>query len=122
MKISKIALYAFVRILLLFTTTQADLDLDHICAFSNESVAKFRKKVVGTSTKEAVAYCVTQNLIGPGKVYFDWPLDLCEFWVSSLFGYRTYNGVTKHHDGVDMACPKGTKVQAAASGKVIKAE
>lgn len=120
MKISKISLYAFIRMLLLFSNTQADLD--HICAHSNESVAKFRKKSVGTSTEEAVQYCVAQNLIGPGKVYFDWPVDLCEFWVSSLFGPRTHRGVTKHHGGVDMASYQGTTVKASAPGKVIKAE
>lgn len=120
MKISKITIYAFVRILLLFTNMQADLD--HICAYSNESVAKFRKKTVGASTSEAVQYCVAKNLMGSGSVHFDWPVDLCEFWVSSLFGPRTHHGVTKHHGGIDLASYKGTTVKSAAPGKVIKAE
>ncbi|MBP6892308.1 M23 family metallopeptidase [Candidatus Babeliales bacterium] len=120
MKISKIRLYAFVQILLLFSAMQADLD--HICAYSNESVAKFRKKTVGITSKEAVQYCVAKNLIGSGTVYFDWPVDLCEFWVSSLFGPRTHHKVTKHHGGIDLASYKGTRVKSAAPGKVIKAE
>ncbi len=120
MKISKITCYVFIRILFLSTTMQADLN--HICAYSNESVAKFRKKSVGASTKEAVEYCVAQNLIGAGKVYFDWPVDLCKFWVSSLFGLRTHRGITKHHGGIDLASYQGTDVKAAAPGKVIKAD
>jgi murein DD-endopeptidase MepM/ murein hydrolase activator NlpD len=120
MKISRIAIYAFIRILLFSTSMQATLD--HICAYTNESVEKFRKKTVGTSTKEAVQYCVAQNLIGSDKVYFDWPVDLCEFWVSSLFGPRKHNGVTKHHGGIDLASYQGTVVKSAAPGKVLKAE
>lgn len=120
MKISNIALYAFIRILLFSNTMQADLD--HVCAYSNESVAKFRKKSVGRSIQEAVEYCVAENMIGFGKVYFAWPVDLCDFWVSSLFGNRTHHGVTKKHGGVDMAAPTGTEVKSSAAGKVIKAQ
>lgn len=120
MKISKITLYAFVRILFLFSNMQADLG--HICAYSNESVAKFREKVVGVSTKQAVQYCVAKNLIGSGQVHFDWPVDLCEFWISSLFGMRTHHGVTKHHGGIDLASYQGTSIKSAAPGKVIKSE
>ncbi len=120
MKISKIVLYVFIRILLLSASAQATLD--HVCAYTNESVAKFRKKTVGISTKEAVQYCLAQNLIGSDKIYFDWPVDLCEFWVSSLFGPRTHHGIIKHHGGIDLASYQGTMVKAAAPGKIIKAE
>jgi murein DD-endopeptidase MepM/ murein hydrolase activator NlpD len=120
MKISNIALYTFIRILLFSSSMQADLD--HICAYSNESVVKFRKKSVGKSIKEAIEYCVSENMLGSGKVYFAWPVDLCDFWVSSLFGPRTHHGVTKHHGGVDMAALSGTVVKSAAAGKVIKTE
>lgn len=120
MKISNVALYVFVRILLFSSSMQADLD--HICAYSNESVVKFRKKSVGQSIKEAIEYCVAENMLGSGKVYFAWPVDLCDFWVSSLFGPRTHRGVVKHHGGVDMAAARGTMVKSAAVGKVIKTE
>ena len=120
MKISRITLYVFMRILLFSGSMQADLD--HVCAYSNESVAKFRKKSVGRSIREAVEYCVAANMIGSGKVYFAWPVDLCDFWVSSLFGDRTHHGVKRKHGGVDMAAPTGTEVKSSAAGKVIKAE
>ncbi len=85
-------------------------DLDHVCAYSNESVVKFREKIA--------PICAIENIIGKSKITFIWPVDLCEFWVSSLFGPRRYQGVSKHHGGVDMAALKGTPVKASASGVV----
>jgi len=85
-------------------------DLDHVCAYSNESVVKFREKIA--------PICLVSNIVGRSKMMFSWPVDLCEFWVSSLFGPRRYKGVTKHHGGVDMAASKGTVVKASAPGKV----
>jgi murein DD-endopeptidase MepM/ murein hydrolase activator NlpD len=120
MKISNISIYVFIRTLLFFSMAQADLD--HICAYTNESVVKFRNRSVGSSIHDAVEYCQSENMLGSGKVYFAWPVDLCDFWVSSLFGPRTHHGVTKHHGGVDMAAASGTQVKSAAAGKVIKTE
>lgn len=85
-------------------------DLDHICAYSNESVVKFREKTV--------PMCLLSNIIGQAQITFSWPVDLCEFWVSSLFGPRRYQGVTKQHGGVDMAAIKGTLIKASAPGVV----
>lgn len=105
---------------MLLNTVQANLD--HMCAYSNESASKFRKKIVGSSIKNALQYCVAENMIGPNKVYLDWPVDLCDFWVSSLFGPRVHHGVTKHHGGIDLASAKGTTVKAAAPGKIIRTD
>ncbi|MBI2344699.1 M23 family metallopeptidase [Candidatus Dependentiae bacterium] len=93
-------------------------DLNHICAHSNESVVKFRKTMVGLDRKEAVAICLADKISSKHSLDFDWPVDLCDFWVSSLFGPRTYKGVTKMHHGIDLASLKGTVVKAAADGKV----
>lgn len=41
--------------------------------------------------------------------------------ISSTFGYRTLNGVTKLHPGIDYAAPAGRKIYAAASGYVTYA-
>lgn len=44
---------------------------------------------------------------------------LRDYRISSTFGTRTLDGVTKTHYGVDMAAPKGTPIYAAAAGTVI---
>ena len=92
-------------------------DLGHICAHSNESVQKFRKSLVGLNKKEAVAICLADGISLKKSVDFEWPVNLCDFWISSLFGMRTYKGVTKMHHGIDLAALKGTIVTASANGK-----
>lgn len=53
---------------------------------------------------------------------FSWPVDIQNFWLSSLFGPRKRpNGHVEFHHAIDMAAMKGTPVKAAASGKVIVA-
>jgi murein DD-endopeptidase MepM/ murein hydrolase activator NlpD len=94
-------------------------DLNHVCAHSNESVVKFRKSIVGANRKEAVAICLADKISTKQSLDFGWPVDLCDFWVSSLFGPRTHKGVTKMHHGIDLASLKGTAVRAAADGKVV---
>lgn len=83
-----------------------DQELTHICAYSNESVVKFREKFL---TDRAAFRSMTH----PG-IQMDWPVDLCEFWISSLYGMRR----NKMHNGIDMAALKGTEVKAAADGVV----
>jgi murein DD-endopeptidase MepM/ murein hydrolase activator NlpD len=39
--------------------------------------------------------------------------------VSSGYGIRTLNGTTAFHNGIDLAASEGTRVKAAAAGKVI---
>ncbi|MEO0601851.1 MAG: M23 family metallopeptidase [Myxococcota bacterium] len=47
-----------------------------------------------------------------------------EGWVSSSFGHRDdpIDGVHRHHDGVDIAAPRGTPIRAARAGRVVRAE
>ena len=49
-----------------------------------------------------------------------WPV---EGWVSSGFGYRLHpiTGRRDHHDGIDIAAPRGSTVVATAAGTVIRA-
>jgi murein DD-endopeptidase MepM/ murein hydrolase activator NlpD len=59
----------------------------------------------------------------PGDFSFCWPIDLQNFWLSSLFGPRKRpSGHVEFHHGIDMAACKGTPVKAAATGKVILAQ
>lgn len=46
-----------------------------------------------------------------------------KFSISSAFGYRSHPIYRRiiHHDGIDLACPKGTPVLASASGIVEQA-
>lgn len=86
----------------------SDHQLSHVCAYSNASVVKFRNKTLANSSSHLLAH---------PEVNFDWPIDLCEFWISSLYGLRN----KKMHNGVDMAALKGTTVKAAGNGTVILA-
>lgn len=86
----------------------ADHQLTHMCAYSNESAVKFRNKVIKNTT-----------IKHPG-ISFDWPIDLCEFWISSLYGLRKNPlGGYRMHNGVDLAALKGTTVKSVADGTVV---
>jgi len=54
---------------------------------------------------------------------FAWPIDLHNFWLSSLFGPRKRaDGRPGFHYGIDMAAMRGTLVKATAPGKVLQAQ
>ncbi len=54
---------------------------------------------------------------------FAWPIDLHNFWISSLFGPRKRaDGRPGFHYGIDMAAMRGTPVKATAGGKVVQAQ
>jgi murein DD-endopeptidase MepM/ murein hydrolase activator NlpD len=113
---------AFFGSFFLMITISLQADLNHICAHSNESVVKFRKSLVGRNKKETINICLSEKITLSHAPHFDWPVDLCDFWISSLFGPRTYKGVTKMHHGIDLASLKGTAIKASADGKVIVAD
>ena len=52
---------------------------------------------------------------------FVWPLPGFSR-ISSPYGYRTFNGSSEFHLGVDIPAPSGTDIHAARPGKVTKAE
>lgn len=112
MKISNFALFIFLSLISILIISR-----DH-CVYPNESVSKFCRKVIGNSAAEAVRICTAEKLLG---MIFEWPIELSDFWVSSLFGPRTHKGVTKHHGGIDLAALTGTAVKASGHGKVIRA-
>ena len=52
---------------------------------------------------------------------FSSPVERSKYWLSSPFGPRKIGkNAWKFHYGIDMACPRGTPVQAAASGIVLE--
>ena len=54
---------------------------------------------------------------------FAWPIDLHNFWISSLFGPRKRaDGRPGFHYGIDMAAMRGTPVRSTAAGKVLQAQ
>ncbi len=96
---------------------------ERVCSYqTNESMIKFRKKTVGSSQAQARQYCIDKDIIGANKLYFDWPIHTCRYWISSLYGNRTHKGITRMHKGIDMAAPTGTSVRSAAAGKVLRVE
>jgi murein DD-endopeptidase MepM/ murein hydrolase activator NlpD len=111
MKISNLALFVFLSMISVLIVSR-----DH-CSYPNESVSKFCRKSIGNSVTEAVRICTIEKLF---DMLFDWPIELSDFWVSSLFGPRTHKGATKHHGGVDLAAITGTAVKASSHGKVIR--
>lgn len=52
------------------------------------------------------------------QVFFDWPVKICECWISSLFGPRK----SGHHNGLDLAAPEGTPIYAPADGVIEVAQ
>lgn len=61
----------------------------------------------------------SSRYVGPRDYKFSWPIELQNFWLSSLFGPRRRpNGHIEFHHAIDMAACKGTVVKAASSGKV----
>lgn len=75
------------------------------------------KKIFYKSLQQKTRYAPQRDFV------FSWPIDLQNFWLSSLFGPRRRpNGHVEFHHAIDMAACKGTPVKAAASGKVILAQ
>lgn len=73
--------------------------------FDNESVNRFTGKCL-------VNVC--------SKKCFGWPVEVEQFWVSSLYGKRKRpDGSMGWHHGTDLAAHKGSKVYATAQGKII---
>jgi murein DD-endopeptidase MepM/ murein hydrolase activator NlpD len=73
--------------------------------FDNESVNRFTGKC-------SVNVC--------SKKCFGWPVDVDQFWVSSLYGKRKRpDGSIGWHHGADLAANKGSNVYATAHGKII---
>jgi murein DD-endopeptidase MepM/ murein hydrolase activator NlpD len=59
----------------------------------------------------------------PPREGFVWPIEHPEMYISSGFGHRRSSGGSgRLHKGVDMVCPKGTPIRAAANGKVTSSE
>lgn len=89
----------------------ADHQLSHICAYSNQSVVRFRGKTLQSKKVAEIKH--------PG-IHFDWPVDLCQFWISSLYGMRQDpNGNKRMHNGIDLAAVSGTNVKSASDGTVV---
>ena len=75
------------------------------------------KKVFYKSLHQKTRYAPQRDFV------FSWPIDLQNFWLSSLFGPRRRpNGHVEFHHAIDMAACKGTPVKAAAAGKILLAQ
>lgn len=77
----------------------------HKVCLPNESIKVQRKRFISRGLLVSMAR---------SKVLFQWPIEVCKCWVSSLFGKRGRG----YHAGVDLAATKGTPVFASAKGFV----
>ncbi|MDH4468929.1 MAG: M23 family metallopeptidase [Bacteriovoracaceae bacterium] len=77
-------------------------------------IPRLREGRVLQETSRSPSSIARQSLIGHQD--FLWPIKRNPISISSPFGDR---GFGKTHDGVDIPSPRGTKIYAAAKGKVI---
>jgi murein DD-endopeptidase MepM/ murein hydrolase activator NlpD len=93
----------------------ADLVKKHEAALSKLENEEEIKQEEMDKINEELAY--SSGVWSGGKL--SWP---CNGPITSPFGYRRHpvRGELKHHDGVDIGCPMGATIRAAASGKVIE--
>ena len=81
-----------------------------------------QKQVIqGTSSRPIVFEEEPKIAKADHDFLFSSPVERSKYWLSSPFGPRKIGKrVWKFHYGIDMACPRGTPVQAAASGIVVE--
>lgn len=81
---------------------------------------KAQKKSTRSRAKRVQKTVLSKSRVGVAR--FAWPIDPAHFWLSSLYGPRKRkDGLPGFHHGLDMAAVKGTRINAAASGKVVEA-
>jgi len=82
------------------------------------SSKKVRKKRKTSRVKKTAT--ITKSVTTKSR--FSWPIDPTYFWLSSRYGPRKHkDGSPGFHHGIDMAAVKGTRVKAAAKGRVVSA-
>ena len=89
-----------------------------------EAIAKAMREEEERKRQEAQNGGSSTTTNGNGSSFdgtFAWPLDYSPRRVTSRMYYRTYNGVTRWHKGIDIGtnAETGKRVIAAASGTVI---
>ena len=98
-------------------------DLEDISKFYGVSIAKIKQYNPSLKTPGLVYIPIDIGLMKRKKVYEKMPTSMDGFlWpiasyrkISSFFGQRG----RRHHDGIDISAPKGTKILAAADGLVL---
>ena len=116
MKILQVSLFS----ILLFLSISAIMakesviistDSDELCE-EDRSIENQRAKKINEKA-QALLVKVMKD-----KALLAWPVKVCDCWLSSLFGPRK----SGHHNGIDLAAPKGTPVYAAADGFIEKVQ
>ncbi len=81
-----------------------------------------QKRVIqGTPSRPAVFEEEQKIAKADRDFLFSSPVERSKYWLSSPFGPRKIGKNSwKFHYGIDMACPRGTPVQSAASGIVLE--
>ncbi len=112
MKILKLGMF----FVLLLSTLSILLAKDELCD-PHLSIENQRAKKIPEHARDLLKKIIKdikKQKLAADEVLFNWPVEVCKCWVSSLFGPRK----SGHHNGVDLAASQGTPVYAVADGFV----
>lgn len=95
----------------LLSLEDLSMDIDDEIKVTKESIEMYED--LGCEEDEELTACITRTQSS------SWLKPLVSGYVSSNFGYRTLNGKTSFHSGIDLGVKEGTTVYSATTGTVI---
>lgn len=86
---------------------------------TQEQIAELRNKYIRVSNVTSrsgnrIEYRTARTIV---ETNYNWPV--ANTSISSYYGARTMNGVTKTHTGIDIPCPLESNIEAVDNGTVI---
>ena len=85
-----------------------------------KSLVKANEQLDAELEKQLKELAAKSQRVYVGGKYM-WPLDLKYNYISSYFGYRTFNGIREFHRAIDIPANAGANIYAANSGTVVTA-
>lgn len=103
--------------------TGEKLNCDNIL-YASIDLSKSKKELFSFTHSDGNVKYYSNNGLAAEKKFLKTPIDISKARISSRVGTR-FHPISKRqkmHNGVDFAAPTGTKIYAAADGKIIKRE